>query len=165
MKSKKLTFILFLLAFGVFGYLRERFFEHMNIILASVYRGTNEYVNIHQEIPVLMAPFMKWSYPSLYYSKYPFTLIWTLVFFLLSHFALKKLTDQPKFLDWLRYTYLAMLCLAFFSMLFGYLLQGTLKNDEYTFSRWLLGIAQSPIICLILLASSKLYPNTQSYDK
>lgn len=165
MKNKKLFFLFFLILFGVAGYLRERFFEHMNVILASVYRGTNEYENIHQEIPTLLSPLMNWSYPTLYYSKYPFTLLWTGLFFLISHFVLKIFTSESQFLKWLKYSYLILLVLAACSMLIGYFMSGTLKNDEYTFSRWLLGIAQSPIICLILLASSKLYSKTQAYDK
>jgi hypothetical protein len=50
-----------------------------------------------------------------------------------------------------------LLVVAGLSMAIGYGLSGTLKNDEYTLSRWLLGIAQSPIICLILLAAGNLY--------
>ncbi|MDP3146184.1 MAG: hypothetical protein Q8N66_12305 [Bacteroidota bacterium] len=45
-------------------------------------------------------------------------------------------------------------------MIYGYFVNGRLQDDEYTVSRWLLGIAQSPIICLILIASEKLYPKS-----
>jgi hypothetical protein len=55
-----------------------------------------------------------------------------------------------------------MLGLAALSMIYGYFVNGRLQDDEYTLSRWLMGIAQSPIICLILLASEKLYQKTTS---
>jgi hypothetical protein len=153
--------ILFFLLFGVAGYFRERFFEHMNIILASVYRGTNEYEPLNAKVPDIMAPFMSWSYPTLYYSKYLFTLGWLLVFYLLSYFALKKLSSDKNLIKFMTLTYLLLLILAGASMVTGYLMNQTLKNDEYTFSRWLLGIAQSPLICLILLAAEKLNKKPQ----
>lgn len=155
MKTKPIIF--FLIIFGVIGYVRERFFEHLNIIMAGTYRGTDEYAILNTKIPPLMIPFSKLSYPTLYYSKYLYTLIWVVIFFSISYFALKKLAVNKNILKFLTWSYLLLLILAGISMAIGYLINSTLKNDEYTLSRWLLGIAQSPIICLILLASEKLY--------
>jgi hypothetical protein len=154
MKTK--TILIFLVLFGIVGYLRERFFEHINIIYASVYRGKDEYAVIHVKMPWIMIPFSKMSYPAIYYSKYIFTVIWIAIFFTISFFALKKLSQYKNILKILIYSYSLLLILAGISMLAGYIINNTLKNDEYTLSRWLLGIAQSPIICLILLASQKL---------
>jgi hypothetical protein len=165
MQNRKVLFVVFLFLFGGFGYLRERFFEHLNIILASVYRGTNEYEIIHQELPSVLAPLMDWPYINLYYSKYLFTLIWVALFYFLSFFTIKYLTHLKKLVRLQMWTYLVLLVIASVSMIVGYLIQGNLKNDEYTFSRWLLGIAQSPIICLILIASEKLVLKTQQNDK
>ena len=59
-----------------------------------------------------------------------------------------------------------MFALAGLSMIYGYFINGRLQDDEYTVSRWLMGIAQSPIICLILIASEKLYNKSfQSWSK
>ena len=161
MKKNRLVFLCFLLVFGIAGYIRERFFEHLNIILASVYRGTNEYEIVHQEMPAILSPLMNWSYIGLYYSKYLFTLGWLLVFYLLSLFCIKLINKEQLLIKILHYSYLLILILAAISMILGYFINGTLKNDEYTFSRWLLGIGQSPIICLILLASKKLYTKSK----
>jgi len=109
------------------------------------------------EVPAIMRPFENFSYNTLYYSKYPYTLAWTFLFFICSYFTLKKLTGNTLVLKFLAYTYAALLLLAGLSMVYGYFANQSLQNDEYTLSRWLLGIAQSPIICLILLASEKLY--------
>ncbi len=155
------TVVFFLLMFGMAGYLRERFFEHYNIIMAGSYRHTDEYAIIGAKIPVVMAPLNNISYPALYYSKYIFTLIWIIIFFTIGYFALKKLSSHKNILKFLTWSYLILLILAGISMALGYLISSTLKNDEYTLSRWLLGIAQSPIICLILLASDKLYSKSQ----
>jgi hypothetical protein len=49
-------------------------------------------------------------------------------------------------------------------MVYGYFVHGVLDKDEYTLSRWLMGIAQSPIICLILTASEQLYKKSFNHD-
>jgi len=149
--------LFFLLLFGVAGYFRERFFEHLNIIMAGRYRGTDEYAIMGLKVPAVMEPFNSWSYETLYYSKYLFTLIWIAVFFCISYLAIRKLASNKNILKFLTYSYLILLILAGISMAYGYFIHERLKEDEYTFSRWLLGIAQSPLICLILLASEKLY--------
>ena len=58
---------------------------------------------------------------------------------------------------WVIYSYLILLTLAGLSMLFGVIVKQRLQDDEYTLSRWLLGIAQSPIITIVFLASYKLF--------
>ena len=145
--------IVALLLFVTLGYFREFFFVHLNIIMFEKYYNSVSPV----QPPAIMNVFRGFSYDTLYYSKYIYTLLWTLVFFGANFFALKKLTDTPYFIKLLFYAYLLMLSLAFISMVYGYFVNGRLQDDEYTLSRWLLGIAQSPIICLILVASEKLY--------
>lgn len=157
------TLLIVLLLFAVAGYLRERFFEHFNIIMTGVYRGTDLYAGIGHQRPAIMSVFASWSYAQLYYSKYIFTVLWMLLFFLISYISLKWLTCSAYFLRVLKWSYGILFLIAACSMLTGYFINGTLQNDEYTLSRWLLGIAQSPIICLILLAASKLY--NQSFNR
>ena len=125
--------------------------------MAAIYRGTDEYALLHTKMPVLMSPFSHLSYASLYYLKFPFTLIWTFIFFAVSYFTLKKINSNKNILKILAWSYFLLVILAGLSMAAGYLINGNLQNDEYTFSRWLLGAAQSPIICFMLLASQKLY--------
>lgn len=150
-KTRWIIFFLFL--FGCLGYLREFFFVHLNIILHQKYYGSVSPV----PVPEIMKVFSRFSYGSLYYSKYVYALVWTAVFFSANYFALKKLTDNRYLIRVLIYAYCIMLGLAAISMAYGYFVNQRLQSDEYTLSRWLLGIAQSPIICLILLASEKLY--------
>ncbi|MGZ4089416.1 MAG: hypothetical protein ACXVNO_01760, partial [Bacteroidia bacterium] len=94
---------------------------------------------------------------TLYKLKYPFTLLFILFFGTLSFFAVRFILGTKKLWRWVVYSYLILLTLAGLSMLFGYVVNQRLADDEYTLSRWLLGIAQSPIICLILLAAENLY--------
>lgn len=115
-------------------------------------------------VPEVMLYFSRFSYEQLYYGKYLFTILWTLLFFLANYFALKKLTinrNYPKILIW---SYVMLTGASALFMLYAYFVSHRLDRDEYTLSRWLMGIAQSPIICLILLASEKLYNQRANHD-
>lgn len=50
-------------------------------------------------------------------------------------------------------------------MAYNYFIQNQLGGDEYTFSRWLMGIAQSPLVAFFVIASSKLYNKFQIEQK
>lgn len=144
--------VTFLVLFWLLGYLREYFFVNLNNIMYQKYYG-------HTTLPIpnSMQYFLSISYGSLYYSKYLYTLVSILLFFGLSYLAVKKLSPGEKLAFFLAYSYLILLILAGISMVYGYFINNRLQDDEYTVSRWLLGVTQSPIICLILIASEKLY--------
>jgi hypothetical protein len=150
MKVKWLLIILFL--FWLTGYVREFFFVNLNSIMYEKYYG-----HTSLPVPTSMQLFTHFSYKTLYFSKYIYTLVWVIVFYLLGSFSIRKLSGEKKLIAFLTYSYLILLLLAGTSMVYGYFVKERLQDDEYTLSRWLLGIAQSPIICLILLASEKLY--------
>ncbi len=156
MKARYLILFFFLFAF--LGYYREMFFVQLNIIMYEKYYHSVSPV----QVTTVLDFFKNFSYDTLYYSKYIYTVIWTTAFFATSYFTVKKLTDRPFLPKVLIYTYCLMFALAAISMAYGFFINQRLQDDEYTLSRWLLGIAQSPIICLILVASEKLY--TKSFQ-
>lgn len=84
------------------------------------------------------------------------------MYFSISYFLIRKIAATPFFNKILVYSYILITMLAVFSQLYGYLTHNRLTDDEYTLSRWLMGILQSPIICLILVASERLYVRTVS---
>ena len=153
MKAGKI--IAFLILFACLGYFREFFFVHLNGIMYKKYYGHTSLA-----VPGVMHLFESLSYKTLYFSKYIYTLIWIAVFFFTNYFAIKTLSTQKILLKFLTYSYVILLSLAAIAMAYGLFINGRLQDDEYTISRWLLGIAQSPLICLILIASEKLYPKT-----
>lgn len=153
MKPGKL--ILFLLLFWALGYFREFFFVNLNNIMFQKY-----YNHTDLPIPSVMLIFNSFSYKTLYFSKYIYTIVWIAVFFFANYIAIKNLSTQKILLKFLIYSYLILLSLAAITMLYGYFINQRLQDDEYTISRWLLGIIQSPTICLILIASEKLYPKS-----
>jgi hypothetical protein len=117
------------------------------------------------KVPAVMQVFESFEYATLYYSKYMFTALWAFIFFLANFFAVRSLTHNRQLTRLVVYAYIAICVTAAISMVYGSFVKNRLQDDEYTLSRWLLGIAQSPIICLILLASEKLYYKTTANDQ
>lgn len=152
MKAKRWTYTaLLIFCFAVLGYVREFFFVHLNNILYLKYYGHSSLA-----VPESMQWFTNFSYTALYWSKYPFTMLSVVLFFALGYITLKLLSTEKKVLLYISYTYLLLLILAALSMCIGYFINGRLQDGEYTFSRWLLGILQSPIPVLFFLALTNL---------
>lgn len=159
--SKTKGLIAFIFLFAILGYTREFFFVHLNIIMFEKY-----YQSVSPApFPEIMNVFRNFSYESLYYSKYAYTVLWVILYFLANFYALKVLSETKFLRRILQYAYLVMIVIAALSMAYGYFLNNRLQDDEYTLSRWLMGVAQSPIICLILLASEKLYNKSFNHDQ
>jgi hypothetical protein len=152
LKNKYLIFIFFGLAFVIIGVWREFFFIMINNFMTIKYYGQPSKI----PIPDYMMFINNLDYTTLYYSKYPLTVLSFLIFYGLSYWCLKSLTKDKNLLKWLTYSYLLLLLLSTVSMLWAYFVKVRLQDDEYTFSRWLMGIAQSPLVVLFLLAASKL---------
>jgi hypothetical protein len=151
--KKSSVVILLVLLFAVLGYVREFFFVHMNIIMFEKYYDRESAI----PVPESMWFFKRFSYNTLYYSKYLFTVLWTAIFFAANYFAVLKITGKRALLKTLMYAYVGMFVLAGVSMAYGYIFHSRLQADEYTISRWIMGIAQSPILGLILIAAARLY--------
>jgi hypothetical protein len=106
--------------------------------------------------------FNQFDYDTLYYIKYPLTVLYFLAYFFTSYFTIKQLSSHKKIAQSAIYIYLILLALASISMLYNYFVNEKFDGDEYTFSRWLMGIAQSPLVAFFMLASSKLYNKFQT---
>ena len=161
MKLKWTYFILFLFLFAILGYIREKFFVEYNHLMYIKYYGK---IN---DLPIdsFIFAFDGFSYNTLYYLKYPLTILSVFLFGGLSFLSIKYILNEKKLLKWIVYSYLILLTLAGLSMLFGYLVNQRLQDDEYTLSRWLVGIAQSPIITIVILASHQLITQQNKTQK
>ncbi len=154
-------FVLFFFLFAYLGYFREKFFVAYNHLMYIKYYGTITKAPIDEFIYF----FNDASYKTLYYLKYPFTLFSIFIFGGLSILSVKYILNEKKLLKWVVYSYLILLTLAGLSMLFGYIVNQRLQDDEYTLSRWLVGIAQSPIITIVILASHQLFIQQTKTEK
>jgi hypothetical protein len=157
MRKSNLLILLLILVFAITGYAREKFFTDINLILAQ------KHFNTSYPLPIAfyMSAFENMEVTTLVIFKYAFTAFFTLTFFLIGTYALGKITGDKGLQRIYLISYLIVMMLAVLSILAGYVLNNKVVDGEYTLSRWLMGIAQSPIICLILLASHKLAKSTQ----
>jgi hypothetical protein len=160
-RQKTKWLLLFIALFAVAGYLREFFFVHLNNIMFMTYYKSPSAL----KVPAVMNLFITLEYNTLYYGKYLFTLTWVVIFYAINLLALKKFTSTPLLARFLTYAYILLVLVSMVAMGYGYLVHERLQDDEYTLSRWLMGVAQSPIICLILLASEKLFYKSPRNDQ
>ena len=152
-----LKYIFFILFFAFLGFSREFVFVNINSRLYSLFYNHNDYL-----LPNSISFFNQFDYNTLYYIKYPLTVLYFLTYLFTSYFAIKLFCQNKKIAIWVIYIYALLLALASISMAYNYLIKNQLNGDEYTFSRWLMGIAQSPLVVFFILASSKLYNKFQT---
>lgn len=144
-------FILFGLLFGSLGFYREYFFANINNVMYYLYNGDTT-------VPVSpsFSFFLNLPYKTVYYLKYLFTILFVILFYALSFWCIKFYTNDKKLLRWFTYSYLVLLILSTVLMLWSYFVVVKLDSDEYSVSRWLMGVAQSPLPALFFIATSKL---------
>lgn len=155
--KNNLKYILFITVFAVLGFSREFLFVNVNNQLYKLYYH-DEAINIPNSLNFITTL----NYATLYYLKYLFTMIYFLAYFATSYFAVKLICNAKKNAKWIIYIYAILLVLSGISMTYNYLINHHLNGDEYAFSRWLMGIAQSPLVAFFLIASSKLYNKFQT---
>lgn len=155
--KNSLKYIFFIFIFAILGFSREFLFVNINNQLFKLY-----YHNEDIKIPPSLNFITTFDYSTLYYLKYPFTVTYFLAYFFTSYFAVKLICNDKKNAKWIIYIYAILLVLSSISMAYNYLINNQLNGDEYTFSRWLMGIAQSPLVAFFMIASSKLYNKFQT---
>lgn len=155
--KNSLKYIFFITVFALLGFSREFLFVNTNNQLFKLY-----YHNEDIKIPESLEFISHFQYSTLYYVKYLFTIIYFLAYLLTSYFAVKHICLNKKNTQWVIYIYAILLVLSGISMTYNYLINNQLNGDEYTFSRWLMGIGQSPLVAFFMIASSKLYNKFQT---
>lgn len=155
--KNSLKYIFFIALFALLGFSREFLFVNTNNQLFKLY-----YHNEDIKIPESLDFITHFQYSTLYYLKYLFTIVYFLAYLLTSYFAVKQISRNKKNALWVLYIYALLLVLSGISMAYNYLINNQLNGDEYTFSRWLMGIAQSPLIAFFMIASGKLYHKFQT---
>ncbi len=155
--KKAFNYCFYILIFAILGFSREFLFVNMNNQLYKLYYG-----NSKVPLPKSIRFIESFDYTTLYYIKYPLTVFYYLAYFFTTYFAVKMICGDKKFTKWIIYIYALLLILSCISMTYNYLVNNQLNGDEYTFSRWLMGIAQSPLVAFFAIASSTLYKKFKS---
>jgi hypothetical protein len=154
--KNSIIYFVFILLFAFLGFSREFLFVNINAQLFALFYKNTDYV-----LPSIITILSDFDYQTLYYFKYLLTVIYFLAYFLSTFFAVKYICMHKKNTLGVIYIYVLLLALSTLSMGYNYLINNQLGGDEYTFSRWLMGIAQSPLVCFFIIASSKLYNKFQ----
>ncbi len=150
-------YIIFIILFAVLGFSREFLFVNINNHLYKLYYG-------HSNLPLPGSLFFltRLSYNTIYYGKFMLTIAFYGAYFVTSFLAVKYIIAHKKFTLWIIYIYALLLILAGLIMIYNYIINNQLDGDEYLVSRWLLGIAQSPLVAFFIIASGKLYQKIQT---
>lgn len=152
-------YLIFIALFAILGFSREFLFVNINNQLYAIYYG---HPNLH--LPQSLSFLMKLDYSTMYYGKYVLTVLYFFLYFVTTYFAVKLICDTKKFTRWIIYIYSLLLILSSIMMAYNYIFNNQLDGDEYTLSRWLMGIAQSPLVAFFMIATSSLYKKLQDQN-
>jgi hypothetical protein len=155
-----LKYVLFIGLFALLGFSREFLFVNINNQLFKLYYGHS-----NLSLPASLSFIGTMEYSKLYYLKFALTIVFYLAYFAVSLLAIKLIANDKKINRWVIYIYVLLLILAGLTMLYNYIMHNQLDGDEYTFSRWLLGIAQSPLVAFFMIASATLYKKFQTEQR
>ena len=90
-----------------------------------------------------------------------FGYLYYIIYFVVTYLAVKIICVDKKYTRLIIYIYALLLLLSVISMSYNYIFNSNLDGNEYTFSRWLMGIAQSPLVAFFMIAANKLYEKRQ----
>jgi len=147
MKLHLIKLFLFLLFFVCLGLFREYVFININNIIYFKY-----YKNTTVPIPFGFGWLTKFSYATLYYLKYPLTILFVVIYYFSNIFFLKSFSVSFFYIRILKWAYVVIIVVSALLMLYAYFFHQKLNDDEYSISRAFMGIAQSPLISFILFA-------------
>jgi hypothetical protein len=147
-----LKYLSILSVFAFLGFSREFVFVNINNQLYKTYYKNND-IFISKSLTFLS----NYNYETLYYAKYPLTVLYVVMYFTVSFYSVKIICDNKKITRWIVYIYSLLFTLSSFIMLYNYIINNQLSGEEYTFSRWLMGIAESPLVAFFTIATSTLY--------
>jgi hypothetical protein len=156
MKGIKLVFLILLAGlFLSLGFLRDFVFLNVNEQSRIAY-----YHSPDSFLSPSMAFLTAWSYPQLYYLKWVLTFFFAGLFMVLTLAFVRLLFPARKYLRWTILAYGILLLLAGLFFIGGYL-AGQSENG-YRIARFLLGMAQSPIVLMVLLPAFRLADRSDS---
>ena len=142
-----IVIITFLVVFA--GYLRDSIFKTINALLRSWDLDQDYY------LPPFLSFLENFEYDTLVNLKWLLTLIFSLVYLFISIITIKLLFNNSKYVKLSIFTYLGIIFISGIFILSGYIFTG-ISEKMYEFARYLMGMAQSPVILMILIPTFKL---------
>ncbi len=131
------------------GYLRDTVFKTINALLRA-WDLDQDYF-----LPPFLSFLENYQYETLENLKWLLTLIFSLLYLILTIFSIKLFLKSSKYIKIAIFTYLGIIVISGVFILIG-LCFNSIAQKMYEFARYLMGMAQSPIILMILIPAFKL---------
>lgn len=155
--SNKVQVLIIILILIAIGFWRDNLFVNLNRQYSFQFYNSD----VNYTLPFYQKLFDGLTVQMLYYLKWIFTVVFTIIYYLLSLYILKLLTKNYHFwtitLTYIVFTFVAALCYIVGSAI------GELA-DGYKLSRTFMGLLQSPIIIMVIAPILILY-NQQKLSK
>lgn len=136
----------------IIGYFRDYLFVGINYRITSLLY--NDFTN---DLPPIPSFFLQFSANELYNIKWLLTIFFTLLYYSVSCLIVYYLFQERKFLIYTSVLFALVLFISFLITGIGYIIKD--HGDAYTLSRQLMGLAQSPILLMILIPAFRLSKN------
>ncbi|MBA3971612.1 MAG: hypothetical protein H0X46_05615 [Bacteroidetes bacterium] len=147
---KKGFFVLFIIAAIILtGYLRDSVFKTINALLRAW--------DLDQDypLPAYMSFLNTYEYDTIVRIKWLLTFAVSILYFSITLITIKILFNQKKYLKITVFTYAGILLFSALFIGIGFMFS-SLSEKMYGFARYLMGMAQSPIILMILIPAFKI---------
>lgn len=145
MKSKKILSLAGIIILILFlGFLRESVFKSINALLQAWD------ANMDYPMPSFLKFIENFDYGTIVNLKWLLTLLFSLLYLLISIITVKVLFLNPKFIRVTIAAYMGIIALSALFIFSGMLFKNNVEK-MYEFARYLMGMAQSPIILMILV--------------
>ncbi len=131
------------------GYLRDSIFKSINALLRAWDLNQDYY------LPRFLSFLENYEYNTLVNIKWLLTLLFSIFYLFFSLLAMKLLFNNRKYFKITLFTYLGIIILSGLFIIAGYLFESS-SEKMYEFARYLMGMAQSPIVLMILIPTFKL---------
>jgi hypothetical protein len=147
--GKRTTLVLLGLIFLACGFLRDFVFLNVNEQTRVTFYHTAD-----STLNPLFSCLSTWSYSRLYFLKWGLTFLFSFLFMGLTMAFIRMVFIEKKYLRLVFLSYAALIFLASIFFLGGWVAGNSEKS--YLISRFLMGIAQGPIVLMVLLPAFRL---------
>lgn len=131
------------------GYIRDSTFKSMNALLRAWDLNQDYY------LPRFLSFMENYEYDTIVNLKWLLTFLFSILYLIFSAIAVKLVFDNRKYLKITIFTYLGIMLFSGLFILSGYLFKGS-SEKMYEFARYLMGMAQSPVLLMILIPAFKI---------
>jgi hypothetical protein len=155
-KTAIFVIILLFLVVGT-GFLRDYLFKSVNALLKAWDYDQDYY------LPAPLSFLENYEYNTLVNLKWLMTLIFSIIYLFISIFSLKLIFHDHRYRRLCIYTYAAIILLS--GLFIGWGMIAGKPEKMYEFARYLMGMAQSPIVLMILIPALKLSEKEKTESK